>query len=221
MFVDDQDGLALLLEEREALPDLRTDFRRQALGRLVEDQELRIGHQRTADCQHLLLATRQFVAHVTAPFSQGRKKIVDAIKRPARRAEACGAGSDEVFLDGEGGKYLTSFRHEPEPRLCNTKRRQSDERQSVESGGAAFRRQQAHERENRRCLAHAVAADQAYDLAGSDRKADVEQDLRRTVGCREPLDRQHGYSISSPRYAAATLGSVRTASGAPLARMRP
>ena len=34
----------------------RADERRQALGRLVEDQQLRIGHQRAADRQHLLLA---------------------------------------------------------------------------------------------------------------------------------------------------------------------
>src|SRR5712671_326114 len=56
VLVDDQDRLAGGLERREALPDLGTDERREPLGRLVEDQEARISHQRAADRQHLLLA---------------------------------------------------------------------------------------------------------------------------------------------------------------------
>ena len=44
------------LQARQAAPDLGADQRRQAFGRLVEDQQPRIGHQRAADRQHLLLA---------------------------------------------------------------------------------------------------------------------------------------------------------------------
>src|SRR5260370_40526812 len=58
VLVDDQDGEAERLEAREAAPDLGADQRRQALGRFVEDEEARVGHQGAADRQHLLLAAR-------------------------------------------------------------------------------------------------------------------------------------------------------------------
>src|ERR1043166_9729205 len=59
ILVDHQDGLALALEPRQAAPDFLANQRRQAFGRLVEDQELGVGHQGAADRQHLLLAARQ------------------------------------------------------------------------------------------------------------------------------------------------------------------
>src|SRR5260221_12130164 len=62
VLVDDQDGEAERLEAREAAPDLGADQRRQTLGRLVEDEKPRIGHQGAADRQHLLLAARQEAA---------------------------------------------------------------------------------------------------------------------------------------------------------------
>ena len=40
------------------------DHRRQALERLVQQQQRRIGHQRARDRQHLLLAAGQLIAHV-------------------------------------------------------------------------------------------------------------------------------------------------------------
>src|SRR5262245_32650326 len=221
MFVDDQNGLSLVLEVRKALPNLRADFWRQTFGRLVEYQEFWICHQGAADCQHLLLATGQLVANVLAPFRQNGKKVVDAIQRPSRRPEARRAGGNEVFLNCERWKHLATLGHESKPRLCDTEGRQSDQREPVECGNAAFRLQQSHERGNRGCLAHAITADQSHHLAGANRKTDVEQDLRRAIGCCKAFNRQHGYSISSPRYAATTFGSVRTASGVPLAMMRP
>ena len=44
--------------------------RRQALGRFVEDEELRVGHQAAADRQHLLLAAGELVAHVAAALGE-------------------------------------------------------------------------------------------------------------------------------------------------------
>jgi hypothetical protein len=56
MLVDQQDRLPLALERVEAGPDLGADARRKPLGRLVQDKELGIGHERAADGEHLLLA---------------------------------------------------------------------------------------------------------------------------------------------------------------------
>ena len=41
---------------------ISADQRGQAFGRLIEDQQARVGHQRTADRQHLLLAAGELVA---------------------------------------------------------------------------------------------------------------------------------------------------------------
>lgn len=55
ILVDHEDRKPAFLELREAAPDLGADQRREALGRFIEDQQLRIRHQRAADRQHLLL----------------------------------------------------------------------------------------------------------------------------------------------------------------------
>src|SRR6516165_3251340 len=49
VLVDEQDRLTFLLEDRDDGPDLIARERREAFRRLVEDQELRIGHQGAAD----------------------------------------------------------------------------------------------------------------------------------------------------------------------------
>src|SRR5215831_13146190 len=64
VLVDDQNGLTGRFEPREAIPDFSADERCQSLGRLIEDQQPGIGHERPADRQHLLLAARELVGHV-------------------------------------------------------------------------------------------------------------------------------------------------------------
>ena len=51
------------------------DQRRQPFERLVEQQQLRVEHQRAADRQHLLLAARQLVAHVARGARCSRGKV--------------------------------------------------------------------------------------------------------------------------------------------------
>src|SRR5438874_1280308 len=64
VLVDDEDRLSSLPQAVEALPDFFAHERRQAFGRLVEDEEMRISHQRPPDRQHLLLPAGELVAHV-------------------------------------------------------------------------------------------------------------------------------------------------------------
>src|SRR5581483_10007585 len=54
VLVDHEDRLPARLQHGQAVPDFLADQRRQTLGRLVEDQQSGIGHQRTADREHLL-----------------------------------------------------------------------------------------------------------------------------------------------------------------------
>ena len=91
------------------------DQRRQALGGLVEDQQRRVGHQRPADRQHLLLAAGELAAAVAAALGQAREQAVDAVEGPARRAAAGGGGGDEVLLDAEGREHLPPLGDQADP----------------------------------------------------------------------------------------------------------
>src|SRR5262245_32763618 len=68
---------ALLAHASDRGEDLVHHQRRQALGRLVHQQELRLAYQRAADRQHLLLAARQRPAGLPPALGQTRKERVD------------------------------------------------------------------------------------------------------------------------------------------------
>src|SRR5215207_3309415 len=196
VLVDDDDRLALALEALQAGPDLGPDERRQALRRLVEDEELRVRHQGPADRQHLLLAAGELRAEVVAALLEPREELVDALERPAWRTRAGGGRRDEVLVHGERRKYLPALGHEADAALGDPVWREPGERAALEDDLAAARRHEPHDGVHGRGLAHAVAAQERHDLAGPDRKRDVEQHLRGAVGGLEVRDGQHGYSLS-------------------------
>ena len=55
--------------------------RREALKRLVEQDNARIEDQRTADREHLLLAAGELVAEIAAALGEAREQLVDASRR--------------------------------------------------------------------------------------------------------------------------------------------
>src|SRR6185312_2209518 len=97
---DEQDGEALLLERADGLADLLNDDRRQALGRLVEQQKPRAGAQDAGDRQHLLLAAGKLAALAEAePLLEIGKQLENLFERePAgphlRRQQ-------QIFLDAK------------------------------------------------------------------------------------------------------------------------
>src|SRR5690606_15492060 len=80
--VDDQRGYASLADQGDGPPDLVADDRRQSLGRLIEDQQTRIGEQRAADGEHLLLTAGELVTAVGHALRQSREQVEDALLRP-------------------------------------------------------------------------------------------------------------------------------------------
>src|ERR1700683_2809805 len=113
VLVDDQDGLASGAQTLQAAPDLVADERGEAFGRLVKDEQARIRHQRAADGEHLLLATRKQVRHAARACGEARKQRIDLLERPGlRRVEPVGGGGDEIFSRREIGKHLAPFRHQ-------------------------------------------------------------------------------------------------------------
>ena len=112
-------------EAFEAAPDLVADQRRQAFGRFVEDEQPRVGHQRPADRQHLLLAAGEQVRHDAGALGEPRKQRKDFVERPRiGGGGAVSGGGDQVFARGEIGKNLAAFGHQADAELGDAVGRQ-------------------------------------------------------------------------------------------------
>src|SRR5690349_18234831 len=216
VLVDDEDRQAGRLQFPDRAVDLVSDERREALGRLVEDQQPRIGQERPADGEHLLLAARELVAVVRLPLAQLREKREHALERPG----AATLGSrDEVLPHAEVREHLAPLRYQPKACLRDAIRGHAMQRFAREYDRAGLRHADAHDRLHRRGLAHAVAAKQAHDLRGLHLQVDAEEHLAAPISGLDVAQLEH--HASSPRYAARTSALARIASGAPVAMTRP
>ena len=71
ILLDDQHRhVAFLAEAHEHFLDLGDDDGCETFGRLVHDQQMRIGQKRARDREHLLLAAGKLAAAVILPFGQ-------------------------------------------------------------------------------------------------------------------------------------------------------
>src|SRR5215831_11336012 len=110
-----EDGQAVALLQ---LPDLvdRVDdeYRGKADRRLVDEQDLRGGHQRAGEREHLLLAAAHAAGELAAPLCKARESLVAERKVPGhRRTRGLPRGAEQqVFLDGQLREKAPSFRHE-------------------------------------------------------------------------------------------------------------
>ena len=147
-----------------------------------------------------------------------REQIIDGAQRPP--GPVAGRG-DKIFPDRQGGKNLASFGDQPDAAAGNPVRRQGSDRPPVESDLPATGRGKPHNRPDGGRLAHAVAPQQGNHFTFPHREADTEQGLAFSVERLDMVDFQHvSYPCSmrsSPRYAWRTAGSIRMASGGPLA----
>ena len=86
--------------------------RGEAQRRLVEQQQLRVGHQRPADGQHLLLAAGEGAGELVAPFLEPREQREDALAvfLDARLVAAQGVGAHvQVFVHRQRREDLAAF----------------------------------------------------------------------------------------------------------------
>src|SRR4029077_14404585 len=74
VLLDDQHGQTAGPDAIDQLEDLLDQNRRQPSGRLVEQEQLRLGHQRPADRAHLLLAARHAAGELMASLTHPREK---------------------------------------------------------------------------------------------------------------------------------------------------
>src|SRR3954465_6450831 len=82
ILVDDARRDAFGADLRDSAPDLLGDQGRQPLRRLVDEDQVGVGHERAADRQHLLLAAGELVAAVAAPLGETREQRENLLQRP-------------------------------------------------------------------------------------------------------------------------------------------
>ena len=95
------------------LKHLFHNLRRQAHGRLIEQNHAGVGHQRAADCAHLLLTAGCVGRLAGAPGFQAREVGVDLVQVGSDfgLAFAGVAAGEQVFFDGQVGEAVAPFHH--------------------------------------------------------------------------------------------------------------
>ena len=159
-----------LAQRADRLADLRDHRRHQTLGRLVEQQHLRLEAERPRHGQHLLLAAGQRAGALAEPFAQQREKREHARRaspRPCRAPSGRSRGSRRRQL----GEQPPALRHIGDAGLAAPHAAAAPvSSRSPSRIEPAARRDQAHDRLEQRRLAGAVAAEQAQHLALAQRE---------------------------------------------------
>ena len=153
-------------------PDVGNDLRGEALRRLVHQQHARVGHQRAADRQHLLLAAGQQARQLAAALLQPRKHVEHGVEGPERLAGlGCACRHVQVLAHGEAAEHTAALRHQRQPLRGNLLGRQMRDADAEHRDAARPRRQQADGNIHAGGLAGAIAADQTEHatFAGGER----------------------------------------------------
>ena len=95
----------------EQSADLLDEFRRKPLGRLVDDDEIRVAHQRAAHREHLLLAARQHAGGIVLALGEIGKQREHVLEFPAPDDAGALQPKLEVLLHRQAGKHLAVLRH--------------------------------------------------------------------------------------------------------------
>ena len=164
------------------IEDLLDQDRSQAHGRLVQHQQLRLGHHCTAHGKHLLLAAGERTADLLPAFLQTREQLVDVLQIALNGAVGAGISAHfEVFLDGHVREHTAAFRALRQAQLHDLVGGHGIDRRAHEVDRAGFCAQQTGDRIQDSALAGAVRADQRNDLAFVDLKGNTLDGVDRTI----------------------------------------
>ena len=87
------------------------DLRRQAFGRLVDDDQVGVAHQRAAQRQHLLLAARQHAGLGVLALLQAREHAVHVVEGPAAALARALLAEQQVLVHRELGEDVAVLGH--------------------------------------------------------------------------------------------------------------
>ena len=156
--------LALGGERFEHGRNLLHDDRREALGRLVHHQQLRVEEQRARNREHLLLAARELSPAISSSFQKTGENLVDALHGPGPFA----GHQTQMLVYRERWPDSPALRHVADALVGNDVGREAEDFFAVQlhaacRGTSSYCADQAGDRVAQRGLAHAVAADHRDD----------------------------------------------------------
>src|SRR5215213_11203199 len=190
----DQDDreTALVPQVGDRPADVLDDRGLDAFGRLVEEEEARLHHQRACDCELLLLPTGQVAAAAAEHGFQDGEQLEDLVRQAALAPRQQGEPRFEVLLNGEKREDLAALRD-----IGNSERRplirlQARQAAPIEADRSAGDRMVAHDGAQQRGLADSVSPEHARDLARSRLEVDAAKGLGGTVVEGKVLNAQHG-----------------------------
>ena len=102
ILLDKKNGEALVLQRADGISEILDDEGGEPLGGLIENQAVRVRHQRPADGEHLLLSAGKGAGPLVLALAEAGKKLVDGLVVPP----GAGVGlfrDEEVFAHRQGG----------------------------------------------------------------------------------------------------------------------
>ena len=178
--------------------DVEHDARGEGGARLVEHDELGVGHQATPDDEHLHLAPAQGCGKLAAALAEHRE-IVEHLLHVGRdpRLVAAGIGADpEVLLHRHGRVHVLALGDLGEPAPDDDVGLAVPDLLAVELDGPGPHWQEAGDRLQQRRLAGTVTAEESDDTAFGHGHVDAAQDLYLAVSGLEVANFEHGGSFS-------------------------
>ena len=180
LLLDQQNRHAAARDFIEQGTDLFDQFGRQALGGFVDDDQIRIAHQRAAHGQHLLLAAGQDSGGIVPARVQIREQLVDILEVPAPELARALHAQLEILLNRERGEDLPIFRHIADPCVGDLFGPEPGDRAPLETD-AAMRLHQSHDRLAGGRAPDAVAPEKTDDLTLGDREVHTLKDVALAV----------------------------------------
>ena len=199
VLLGDHHGAVLEVDLHQRLQQSLADLRREAEGRLINQQQFGVVHQPAPEADHAPLAAGELPHGLIQQFLQrreDRQHILAPLLAFAPGALGVGAAV-EMVGDGEAVKQRVTLRHQGEPHAHDLVRVASGplaacatDLHPVQLDRAALPAGEAGDRPQQRRLAMAVEPDDADALARAHRQVDAVQHAERTVAGREVLDAQ-------------------------------
>ena len=193
-----EDGLPRLLELCDHPEDLVDHHGGQALRRLVEQQQIGVGHERAGDGEHLLLAAGQEVTLVLTPFFQLGEDLEHLLQGPGILLAAGARSHGQVLGHGERREDHSALGDEADAQTSDLEGRKTDQFLAVEDDAALARGREAHDGADGGGLAHAIPTQQGDDGGVLHLEGDSLQDVGVAVPGMDVVDLEHPRSPTLP-----------------------
>ena len=168
VLLDEQDRQIRPLDVVERVTDHAEDDWGESLRRLIHQKQTGVGHERSADRQHLLLSAGQGLREARLALLEARKELEDAFHGPrVLITVVLPFDNREVLDDREGPEDVTTLRNVSDATAGDLERVQTADVLAVQENraGMALRRVDPGDRADERRLARSVAPEQRQHLA--------------------------------------------------------